>query len=149
MYTRGAQIQGKSSPSRLNYARWRFIFFWLSVCNLLYVTFLEPRRLRWLFNFWKCIHRLYCIYRCMYVCMCVYIYIYIYIYTHTYIYVYTIYIHLFTVFLLFTIFAPHNTYLMHYTVSEQRILTFMHCSFTTRINYERIYNQMGAQEGMP
>jgi len=87
MYTRGAQIQGKSSPSRLNYARWRFIFFWLSVCNLLYVTFLEPRRLRWLFNFWKCIHRLYCIYRCMYVCMCVYIYIYIYIYIHTHIHI--------------------------------------------------------------
>ena len=50
---RDAQIPSSRSSGRLNFVRWRQIFWGLSVWNLLRVILLWRRVLRWLLDFWK------------------------------------------------------------------------------------------------
>ena len=49
MMMMSAQIQGANSPGRPNFAK----YICESVWNLLHVTLIEPKILRWLTDFWK------------------------------------------------------------------------------------------------
>jgi hypothetical protein len=53
IYNRGAQIPGATSPWRVHFVRWRLILVGAQVLNLIDVTCLAPRILRWQLVFCK------------------------------------------------------------------------------------------------